>query len=60
MQLESLLGAFESLGKAWPRNMETQRKHQNLHLKKCCNQRLLNESTDVLSDKLLFLCLLAD
>lgn len=26
LQLESLLCAFESLGKAWPRNPETQRR----------------------------------
>lgn len=48
LQLESLLGAFESLGKAWPRNEETQRKHQNLHLENCCNQGLLNKSIDFL------------
>ncbi|EPY85849.1 proteasome-associated protein ECM29-like protein [Camelus ferus] len=30
LQLESVLGAFESLGKAWPRSAETQRKQRAL------------------------------
>lgn len=44
LQLESLLGAFESLGKAWPRNPDTQRKHWNTHLYKCCNQESLSKN----------------
>ena len=53
LQLESLLGAFESLGKAWPRSVETQRKQQNLRFEKCCcSQELLHESRGVLCDGL--------
>ena len=36
LQLESLLGAFESLGKAWPRSAETQRKQRSLRSEGCC------------------------
>lgn len=52
LQLESLLGAFEGLGKAWPRNVETQRKQQNLPLKKCCGQGLLHDSEGAPCDEL--------
>lgn len=53
LQLESLLGAFESLGKAWPRSAETQRKQQKLHFKKgCCSQELRHKSRGILCDDL--------
>ncbi|ELK24585.1 Proteasome-associated protein ECM29 like protein [Myotis davidii] len=56
MQLESLLGAFESLGKAWPRNMETQRKHQNLHLKKLMLLEEEHADPEALTEILLETC----
>ncbi|MBZ3878380.1 Proteasome-associated protein ECM29-like protein [Sciurus carolinensis] len=42
LQLESLLGAFESLGKAWPRNEETQRCYRQELCKLMCEQLKLS------------------
>ncbi|XP_023609055.1 proteasome-associated protein ECM29 homolog isoform X5 [Myotis lucifugus] len=42
LQLESLLGAFESLGKAWPRNMETQRCYRQELCKLMCDRLKLS------------------
>uniref|UniRef100_A0A8C5KUG8 Ecm29 proteasome adaptor and scaffold n=1 Tax=Jaculus jaculus TaxID=51337 RepID=A0A8C5KUG8_JACJA len=42
LQLESLLGAFESLGKAWPRNAETQRCYRQELCKLMCERLRLS------------------
>ncbi|XP_027964466.1 proteasome adapter and scaffold protein ECM29 isoform X4 [Eumetopias jubatus] len=42
LQLESLLGAFESLGKAWPRNVETQRCYHRELCKLLCERLKLS------------------
>uniref|UniRef100_A0A8D0SNU8 Proteasome adapter and scaffold protein ECM29 n=1 Tax=Sus scrofa TaxID=9823 RepID=A0A8D0SNU8_PIG len=42
LQLESLLGAFESLGKAWPRNVETQRCYRQELCKLMCERLKLS------------------
>ncbi|ERE83530.1 putative proteasome-associated protein ECM29 like protein [Cricetulus griseus] len=42
LQLESLLGAFESLGKAWPRNPETQRCYRQELCKLMCERLRLS------------------
>ncbi|XP_036288897.1 proteasome adapter and scaffold protein ECM29 isoform X9 [Pipistrellus kuhlii] len=42
VQLESLLGAFEGLGKAWPRNMETQRCYRQEICKLMCDRLKLS------------------
>ncbi|XP_059781269.1 proteasome adapter and scaffold protein ECM29 isoform X1 [Balaenoptera ricei] len=42
LQLESLLGAFEGLGKAWPRNVETQRCYRQELCKLMCEQLKLS------------------
>ncbi|TKC45166.1 hypothetical protein EI555_020279, partial [Monodon monoceros] len=42
LQLESLLGAFEGLGKAWPRNVETQRCYRQELCKLMCDQLKLS------------------
>uniref|UniRef100_F6S581 Proteasome adapter and scaffold protein ECM29 n=1 Tax=Equus caballus TaxID=9796 RepID=F6S581_HORSE len=42
LQLESLLGAFESLGKAWPRNAETQRCYRQELCKLMCERLKLS------------------
>ncbi|XP_004711095.2 proteasome adapter and scaffold protein ECM29 [Echinops telfairi] len=42
LQLESLLGAFESLGKAWPRNPETQRCYREELCKLMCERLKLS------------------
>lgn len=42
LQLESLLGAFESLGKAWPRNPDTQRCYRQELCKLMCERLRLS------------------
>uniref|UniRef100_A0A8C0LEP3 Ecm29 proteasome adaptor and scaffold n=1 Tax=Canis lupus dingo TaxID=286419 RepID=A0A8C0LEP3_CANLU len=42
LQLECLLGAFESLGKAWPRNVETQRCYRRELCKLMCERLKLS------------------
>uniref|UniRef100_A0A673VCA3 Proteasome adapter and scaffold protein ECM29 n=1 Tax=Suricata suricatta TaxID=37032 RepID=A0A673VCA3_SURSU len=42
LQLECLLGAFESLGKAWPRNVETQRCYRQELCKLMCERLKLS------------------
>ncbi|ELW70579.1 Proteasome-associated protein ECM29 like protein [Tupaia chinensis] len=42
LQLESLLSAFESLGKAWPRNVETQRCYRQEVCKLMCERLKLS------------------
>ncbi|XP_012496585.1 PREDICTED: proteasome-associated protein ECM29 homolog [Propithecus coquereli] len=42
LQLESLLSAFESLGKAWPRNVETQRCYRQELCKLMCERLKLS------------------
>lgn len=42
LQLESLLGAFESLGKAWPRSAETQRCYRQELCKLMCERLKLS------------------
>lgn len=42
LQLESLLGAFESLGKAWPRNPDTQRCYRQEMCKLMCERLRLS------------------